>query len=171
MSGRLGDFFSRIFSPRRPMPEGLPVRGHGFAMPEDSLTLHPAAKRVVTICNLFANQDKSVAEIAGLLDTKASLVIAALIKGGVVADRRHSNKSVKRDRRSAPKYHLPLTRETGMSDYARALCGVVCDETVSEFIFLEVIRSNERCHECAARHNRCKSSAVSFSGPEEGYRQ
>jgi hypothetical protein len=132
-------------------------------MPEDSLTLHPAAKRVVTICNLFANLHKSVAEIAGLLDTNTSLVISALIKGGVVADRRHSNKSVKQDRRGAPKYHLPLTRETGMSDYGRALCGVVCDETVSEFIFLEVIRSDERCHECSARRNRFEPTPVSFT--------
>jgi len=93
-------------------------------------------------------------------------VISALIEGGVVPDRRHSNKPVKQDRRSAPKYHLPLTRETGRSDYVRALCGVVCDETVSEFIFLEVIRSHERCDECLARHNRCEPSPVSFSGRE-----
>jgi len=135
-------------------------------MPDDPLTLHPAAKRVVTICNLFANQHKSVADIAGLLDTKTSLVISALIEGGVVPDRRHSNKPVTQDRRSAPKYHLALTRETGISDYVRALCGVVCDETVSEFIFLEVIRSDERCDECLARHNRCEPSPVSFSGRE-----
>lgn len=135
-------------------------------MPDDPRTLHPAAKRVVTICNLFANQHKSVADIAGLLDTKTSLVISALIEGGVVPDRRYSNKPVKQDRRSAPKYHLPLTRETGISHYVRALCGVVCDETVSEFIFLEVIRSDERCDECLARHNRCEPSPVSFSGRE-----
>ena len=170
MSGRLGYFLWRIFNPQRQMPEKVPLRGQRFAMPDDPLTLHPAAKRVVTICNLFANQDKSIAEIAGLLDTKASLVLSALIKGGVIADRRHSNKTVKQDRRSALKYHLPLTRETGRSDYSRALCGVVCDETVSEFIFLEVIRSDERCHECLTRHNRSAHSAVSFSGLDEGYR-
>jgi hypothetical protein len=170
MSGRLGYFLWRIFNPQRQMPEKVPLRGQGFAMPDDPLTLHPAAKRVVTICNLFANQNKSIAEIAGLLDTKASLVLSALIKGEVIADRRHSNKRVKQDRRSAPKYHLPLTRETGRSDYSRALCGVVCDETVSEFIFLEVIRSDERCHECLTRHDRCAHSALSFSGLEEGYR-
>ena len=154
MSGRLGDFLWRIFNPHRQLAETLPLRRQGFAMPDDPLTLHPAAKRVVTICNLFANQHKSVADIAGLLDTKTSLVISALIEGGVVPDRRHSNKPVTQDRRSAPKYHLALTRETGISDYVRALCGVVCDETVSEFIFLEVIRSDERCHECSARHTR-----------------
>ena len=170
MSGRLGYFFSRMFNPHRQMPESLPLRGQGFAMPDDPLTLHPAAKRVVTVCNLFANQNKSIEEIAWLLDTKSSLVISALIKGGVIPDRRQSNKSVKQDRRSGPKYHLPLTRETGTSDYFRALCGVVCDETVSEFIFLEVIRSDERCHECSARYNRSEHGSVSLCGLEEGHR-
>jgi len=169
MSGRLGYFLWRLFNPHRRLPEKPPLKQLGFEMPDDPLRLHPAAKRVVTICNLFANQHKSVADIAGLLDTKASLVISALIEGGVVSDRRNANKPVKQDRRSAPKYHLPLTRETGISDYVRALCGGVCDETVSEFIFLEVIRSDERCDECLARHNRYDPSPVSFSGPAEGY--
>ena len=169
MSGRLGHFLWRIFNPGKQSAEGLPSRTHGFTMPEDPLTLHPAAKRVVTICNLFANQNKSIAEIAGLLDTKTSLVISALFKGGVIADRRHSNKLVKQDRRSPPKYHLPLTRQTG-PDYSRAVCGVVCEETVDEFIFFEVIKSDQRCHECLARHDRCEHSPLSFSGLEQRYR-
>lgn len=143
-------------------------------MPDDPLTLHPAAKRMVTICNLFANQNKSVAEIAALLDTKNSLVISALIKGGVIADRRRSRKAVKQDRRSAPKCHLPLTREAGRSDYSKALCGVVCDETVSEFIFLEVIKDDERCHECSIRYHRYKhptDSVAGLAGLEDGYKR
>src|SRR5215510_9642697 len=122
MSGRLGYFLWRIFNPHQQLEENPPLRQQGFEMPDDPVTLHPAEKRVVTICNLFANQHKSVADIAGLLDTKPSLVISALIEGGVVPDRRHSNKPVKQDRRSAPKFHLPLTRETGTSDYVTALC-------------------------------------------------
>ena len=169
MSGRLSHFLWRIFNPSKQLAERFPLRTQGFAMPEDPLTLHPAAKRVVTICNLFANQNKSVAEIAGLLDTKTSLVISALIKGGVIADRRRSNKPVKQDRRSAPKYHLPLTRETG-PDYSRAVCGAVCDETVNEFIFFEVIRSDERCRECLARHTRYNPDSPRFSGPEQRYK-
>ena len=137
-------------------------------MPDDPLTLHPAAKRVVAICNLFANQNKSIADIAELLDTKTSRVISALVKGRVIADRRHSSKPVEQERRSAPKYHLPANRETGQSDYSRALCGPVGDETVSAFIFLEVIRSDERCHECSVRYNGCEQSAV--SGLEDGSR-
>jgi hypothetical protein len=170
VSGRLGYFLWRIFTPHKQTAERLPLREQGFAMPDDPLTLHPAAKRVVTVCNLFANQNKSIAEIARLLDTKSSLVTAALIKGGVIADRRHSNIPVKQDRRSAPKYHLPLTRETGRSDYSTALCGVLCDETVSEFIFLEVVRSDERCDECSARHTRLEPVEVSVSGLTERHR-
>lgn len=168
MSGRLGYFLSRVFNLHRLRSGRLRLTGQGFAMPDDPLTLHPAAKRVVAICNLFANQNKSIADIAELLDTKTSRVISALVKGGVIADRRNSSKPVKQERRSAPKYHLPANRETGQSDYSRALCGPGGDETVSEFIFLEVIRSDERCHECSVRYNGCEHSAV--SGLEDGYR-
>ena len=141
-------------------------------MPDDPLTLEPAAKRTVTICNLFANQNKSVAEIAALLDTKTPLVISALIKGGVIADRRHSRKPVKQDRRT-PTYHLPLTRERGGSGGSKALCGEVCEETVSEFIFLEVIRNDERCYECSIRHHRYARATGSVAGHVglEGYRR
>jgi hypothetical protein len=169
MSGRLGYLLSRIFNPHQQRPERLPLTRPGFAMPDDPIILHPAAKRVVTICNLFANQNKSIPDIAELLDTKTSLVISALIKGGVIADRRQSSKPVQQERRSAPKYHLPLTRETGRSDYSRALCGVVGDETVSEFIFLEVIRSDERCHECSVRYNGREYSPVSELEDRNGH--
>jgi len=165
MSGRLGDFLSRVFNLHQ---QRLRLTGQGFALPDDPLTLHPAAKRVVTICNLFANQNKSIADIAELLDTKTSRVISALVKGRVIADRRHSSKPVKQERRSAPKYHLPANRETGQSDYSRAACGVVGDETVSAFIFLEVIKSDERCHECSVRYNGWEHSAI--SGLDDGYR-
>ena len=74
-------------------------------------------------------------------------------------------RSVKHERRSAPK--IPLAFEPG-ERWVRALCGVVCDETVSEFIFLEVIRGDERCHECSVRYNGCEHSAVSRL--EDGYR-
>ena len=141
-------------------------------MPDDPLTLEPAAKRTVTICNLFANQNKSVSEIAGLLDTKTPLVISALIKGGVVADRRRSRKAVKQDRRT-PTYHLPLTRETGGAGGSKALCGMVCEETVSEFIFLEVIGNDQRCYECSIRYHRYEHATRSVTGRIglDGYKQ
>ena len=166
MPGKLGNFLWRFLNPR----EGSArfQRGRGFVMPDDPLILDPAAKRVVTICNLFANQNQSVADIARLLDTKTSLVVSALMKGGVIADRRRSHKAVKRDRR-APKYHLPLIPETGRSISSKALCGVVCDETVSEFVFLQVIRDDERCYECSIQYHRCKHSSGSVTGLATGY--
>jgi hypothetical protein len=57
-------------------------------MHEDLLTLHPAERRRVAICNLFANENKSIGEIAELLDTKTSQVISALVKEELVSDRR-----------------------------------------------------------------------------------
>jgi len=161
MPGKLGNFLWRFLNPRE-APARL-RRGRGFAMPDDPLILDPAAKRVVTICNLFANQNQSVADIVRLLDTKTSLVIAALMKGGVIADQRRSRKAVKQDRR-IPKYHLPLTPETSRSISSKALCGVDCDETVSELLFLEVIRDDERCYECSMQYYRCKHSSGSVTG-------
>jgi hypothetical protein len=169
MSGRLG-YLWRIFKRHQPTPESLPFEKQGFTMPDDPLTLHPAAKRVVTICNLYANQNKSVEEIAGLLETKTSLVISGLIKGGVITDRRQSNQRVKHDRRTTPKYHLPLTWQTGRVDYSTALCGLECVETVSEFIFREVAKSEERCAACSAQQDQREHGAVSASGLEESYR-
>ena len=78
MPGKLGNFPWRFLNP----PARL-QRGRGFAMPDDPLILDPAAKRVVTICNLFANQNQSVADIGRLLDTKTSLVINARPAWGV----------------------------------------------------------------------------------------
>jgi hypothetical protein len=139
-------------------------------MPEDPLTLHPAEKRRVAICNLFANESKSVGEIAELLDTKTSKVISALVKEALIPDRRLSSQAVEIDRRSAPKYHLPSTWETGSrSNYYKALCGVVGDETVSQHIFLEVIKDRERCEECSLRYSQWEQDAVSASSTGYGH--
>jgi hypothetical protein len=50
--------------------------------------LHAAARRRVAICNLFANESKSVGEIAELIDTKTSKVISALVEEELI-DRRN----------------------------------------------------------------------------------
>lgn len=117
MSGRLG-YLWRIFKPHRPTPESIPLGRQSFTMPDDPLTLHPAAKRIVTICNLYANQNKSVEEIAGLLETKTSLVISGLIKGGVIADRRQSNQRVTRPKKDSqiPLAFDPADRQSGLLD-------------------------------------------------------
>ena len=166
MFDKLIHIFSRVFDSREGRPEEPPPPRPTFSMPEDALALHPAERRRVAICNLFANESKSVGEIAELLDTKTSKVISALLKEELIPDRRRSSQPVDLDRRSAPKYHLPSTREA-RSNYFKALCGVVGEETVSPHIFHEVIKNRERCEECWVRYSQWEHDAISAS--EEGY--
>lgn len=167
MLDKLIHIFSRVFKPQEDIPPEQPVPPRPtFAMPEDPLMLHPAARRRVAICNLFANECKSVGEIAELLDTKTSQVISALVEEELIPDRRQLRQPVVRDRRSGPKYHLPSTCEA-RSNYFKALCGVVGEETVSQYIFREVIKNHERCDECCVRYSQREEDAVSAS--EEGY--
>ena len=78
MFSRLGSYLARILDFRDQTPEGFPLTGRSFVVPENALTLDPRAKRTVTICNLFANQHRSIKEIAELLDTATPQVIAVL---------------------------------------------------------------------------------------------
>jgi hypothetical protein len=156
MFSRLCSYLVRILDFRDQTPEGFPLTGRSFVVPENSITLLPRAKRTVTICNLFANQHRSIKEIAKLLDTATPQVISALIEEGIIADRRrYSSKRVKRERRSVPKCHLPLVWLTGNPDHIlRSLCGAVGGNIVNDFVFLEVLRNDERCQECLARYSR-----------------
>jgi hypothetical protein len=167
MFGRLIHILLRVFNPQEETPEKPTPTRLTFAMPEDPLTLHPAARRRVAICNLFANESKSVGEIAELLDTKTSQVISALVKEELIPDRRRSSQAVDIDRRSAPKYHLPSSWEAGRSNYFKALCGVVGEETVNQSTFFEVIKNHERCDECWVQYSQWELDSVSVS--EEGY--
>ena len=64
------------------------------------MNLPPNEKRTVTLCNLFSNQNKSIDEIAKLLDTDRRAVITALIDEGLVVDRRRATgRNQKVDRR------------------------------------------------------------------------
>jgi hypothetical protein len=146
----LRSYLARVLDFREHTPEGFPLTGRPFVVPEDALTLDPRAKRTVAICNLFANERKSIREIAKLLDTATPQVILALIDQGIIADRRrYSSKRVKVERRSVPKCHLPLVWSTGNPDHLfRSLCGTTGQEIVSDFVFSEVLKTDERCTEC-----------------------
>jgi hypothetical protein len=67
-----------------------------FGMPEpenyDLYYLDPLTKRKVTICNLFANHDKTVMEITNLLEASRKLVIDTLIENNLLKDRRQSQR-------------------------------------------------------------------------------
>jgi hypothetical protein len=78
-----------------------------YSMPEpveyDLYDLDPLSKRKVTICNLFANHEKTVTEIAELLETSRKLVIDTLVENKLLKDRRQS-----------PRPHTPAPEEISM---------------------------------------------------------
>lgn len=67
---------------------------YGMPDPEkyDLYDLDPLTKRKVTICNLFANHDKTVLEISSLLETSRKLVIDTLIENQLLKDRRQNQR-------------------------------------------------------------------------------
>ena len=74
-----------------PTSAAVPERiKYGMPEPEnyDLYDLDPLTKRKVTICNLFANHDKTVLEISSLLEASRKLVIDTLIENKLLKDRR-----------------------------------------------------------------------------------
>ena len=143
-------YLSRMFVPELYTPEGFRLTKQNYVGPEDTVNLPTNEKRTVTVCNLFSQQ-KAIDEIAELLDTNRRTVISALIREGLIVDRRGSTKALKLERRQTAKYHLPRILSTGQPDESRALCGQFGAETVSEFVFKEVLKREERCQECQKR--------------------
>jgi len=74
-----------------------------YAMPEpkdyDFYDLDPVSKRKMTICNLFVNHQKSIPEIATLLEISRKLVIDTLIESKLIKDRRQKARPVTEDKR------------------------------------------------------------------------
>ena len=64
-----------------------------FALPENMGNISPAAKRQLTICNLFCNHHQSVSDIVRVLDETYESVVRALLKSEVVFDRRREGNS------------------------------------------------------------------------------
>jgi hypothetical protein len=151
MLNRLRTYFSRMFEPYLYTPEGFRITKQKYVGPQHTVNLPANEKRTVTVCNLFSNQHKPIDEIAQLLDTDRRTVISGLIHEGLIRDRRKSPHTPKRERRQTLKYHLPRVLSTGQSDELRALCGQFGAETVSEFVFKEVLKREERCEECRKR--------------------
>jgi len=156
MLNRLRTYLSQMFEPYLYTPEGFRRTKQRYVGPEHTVNLPAVQKRAVTICNLFSREQKNIDEIAGLLDTDRRTVISGLIHGGLIVDRRRSPHHPKLERRQTAKYHLPLTLSTGQLDELRALCGQFGAETVSEFVFGEVLRREERCEECRKRDGQRK---------------
>ena len=151
MLNRLRSYLSRMFEPYLYTPEGFRLTKRQYVVPQDTVNLPAGQKRTTTVCNLFSNQHKSIDEIARVLETNRRAVVSGLIHEGLILDRRHSNRDQKIERRQTAKYHLPLELPTGQTHEFRALCGQFGSETVSEFVFNEVLRREERCEECWKR--------------------
>lgn len=152
MLHRLRWYLSRMFEPYLYTPEGFRLANRRYSVPMDSVLLPTTRKRVVSICNLFSNEHKSIDEITKLLDTNRRTVIQGLIQEGLIFDRRQSTRSGRKlERRQVVRYHLPLVLQTGQVDQLRALCGQFGAETVTEFVFREVLKREEQCEQCRKR--------------------
>ena len=148
MLSRLRTYFSRMFLPDLYTPEGFRITEEKYIGPEHTVNLPGSEKRIITVCNLFSREQKGIDEIAELLDTNRRTVISGLIHEGLILDRRGSKGNPKLERRQTVKYHLPRVLATGYSEELHALCGQFGAETVSEFVFKEVLKQEECCQEC-----------------------
>ena len=151
MLSRLRTYLSRMFLPDLYTPEGFRITKQKYAGPEHTVNLPGVEKRTVAVCNLFSREQKGIDDIAELLDTNRRTVISGLIREGLILDRRGAEGNPKLERRQTVKYHLPRVLSTGYADELRALCGQFGAETVSEFVFKEVLKREERCEECRRR--------------------
>lgn len=68
--------------------DGFHILVEGFALPTDTWKLDPQTKRSVTVCNLFVNHEYCISDIAQALDESRKNVIRALLKQGIIRDRR-----------------------------------------------------------------------------------
>ena len=68
--------------------DGFHVLVDEFALPTDNWNLDSQSKRSVTICNLFVNHHYNIPDIVRVLDEKDRNVVLALLKKGIIRERR-----------------------------------------------------------------------------------
>ena len=73
--------------------EGFQLTQKTFVPPSNAGLLDPVTKRRVTICNLFANFNLSISDIARVLDESYGKIVTILIEEGLVLDRRRVPRS------------------------------------------------------------------------------
>ena len=82
--------------------DGFRRTGKTFELPEDVHSLSPDRKQRMTLCNLFANHDQSIEELAVYFEIDRSQVIAHLMLEGLLEDqRRKSGGRIKGGRRES----------------------------------------------------------------------
>src|SRR5262249_36060450 len=82
--------------------EGFERTWRKFECPENSNLLDSRSKRELTICNLFANQNQSLWNIACVLDVSMGKVVITLIEHGLIKERRVREERTKYERREKP---------------------------------------------------------------------
>ena len=81
--------------------DGLVRTGKTFEIPDNMQALSPSEKQRMTACNLFANHDQTIEQLAIYLETDRKLVIAILMEEGFLEDqRRRVNQKIKGGRRA-----------------------------------------------------------------------
>jgi hypothetical protein len=68
--------------------DGFRLTQKAYILPSNCFSLDPLTKRKATICNLFANHELPINEIARVLDEKLAHVIDVLANEGLITDRR-----------------------------------------------------------------------------------
>ena len=79
---------------------------NSFVMPDDATLRPQAEKRELTICNLFANRQLTVAQIMDLLDETYDHVLETLIANKLVDDRRKTPPRFKEGERRLSHFKL-----------------------------------------------------------------
>jgi len=88
--------------------DGFRRTGKTFELPEDVHSLSPDRKQRMTLCNLFANHDQSIEELAAYFEIDRSQVIAHLMLEGLLEDqRRKSGRRIKGGRRESDRALSP----------------------------------------------------------------
>ena len=67
------------------------LKENNFSLPENTINLDPGMKRAWTICNLFVHHQLSIQTIARVLDEDLGNIVLALLKHGIIHDRRHKD--------------------------------------------------------------------------------
>jgi hypothetical protein len=79
--------------------EGFERTRKKFDLPKNFTWLDSHLKRKLTICNLFANQNQSIKNIARVLEVDMGDVVSALIEDGLIKERRTTAEIIKQERR------------------------------------------------------------------------
>ena len=147
---KLSITFSRNYA-----AEGFERTFKKFDLPENAFLLDFPLKRKATICNLFADQNLSMRDIAHLLEVGKGQVISTLIESKLVLERRRKTRKVRLDRRD--KYHIAKNDSiVGAEGKLSSLCGSASYNIVSEFIATSLLKSSEVCERCMAENRRGK---------------